>query len=1112
MNKQLFKRTLSMVLSLAMLCSMTGLNTVFAAGGGDAVADSDSGAVTIGAITATPASAVTVTTAEQLRTELEKTAPATIDVTADIAMAADIRVAANHTLNIAVGKTVTTGDNTLVITDGKTLTLAGTGTLKANNSVDSSAGIAINAGSTLALQDGSKLVAANSGQSSAGVDLNYDAKLTGVRAAITTENTGENSKGITERTRSTVSLTGGTLTVKNGLGSSHGVLVHTLTTSGTTISIANTSAYGIVVTQASITGGTVSVTSGGGISGGGISANALTLENTAVTVNNTSGKGISVPQNGSLSLAGSTIALQNTALIDPDAEAGMYLNGGITLTMDATSVITVASNADNIGLRGLSSAKRNITAGAKITLAEGAGLSTVEDCFDDQGIPCTNSSAFTVGAASAAPTWDGLSAGDYVWNGKHFAKTAAAGILINEQNFPDANFRGWLLEQPYGADGKLTPAEIAGITGINVSYNNIASLTGIQHFTALTMLECGDNRLTKLDVSGLTALKTLWCSGNQLTTLDVSGLTALTNLKCGDNRLTKLENLPASLSALWCSGNQLTKLENLPTGLVVLYCGGNRLTKLENLPTSLVDLDCISNRLTALNVSALTKLTDLDCSDNSLTTLDVSALTKLTRLRCADNYLTTLGALPKSITSLNCVQNRLKALDVSGLALTDRFTCQFNYLPDKTAVKGFTGTWDESNFRFFVQHPADFVAVHRIVDTPTVAAVGVPLTLTGNIEPSNATHQNIVWSLDSFNNGETESTITGNVLTAKKPGTVQVIATIENGIAAGVEYTESFSITVMTAVPVTGITLDQTAVSLYHNASPGTATLTATVSPSAATDKSVTWASDNAAVASVDQTGKVTAHAKGTAVITATTTDGGFTASCTVTVSTHSGGGSTGSSGGSVSSWKPEATVEVASPSVDATGAVKPADVAKAAAEKLAAALKAGKKNPQANVVVENATSVSAKTLQELAAAAKKAGGTARLLADTTANGKVVGRMYVDTALAANLKSDVLLRVTTNTADTAATAELFQKHFGAKVAVVSLAQQGPIGMRVQIAVKADPAIDTKKPLYFYVFDKKTNRYYPIANPAYTIDKNGWLYFYTTLGGEILYTATPLKAK
>ena len=82
-------------------------------------------------------------------------------------------------------------------------------------------------------------------------------------------------------------------------------------------------------------------------------------------------------------------------------------------------------------------------------------------------------------------------------------------------------------------------------------------------------------------------------------------------------------------------------------------------------------------------------------------------------------------------------------------------------------------------------------------------------------------------------------------------------------------------------VAVTGVTLNRTSATLTVGDS---ITLVATVAPDNATEKSVSWQSGNSAVASVDQSGKVTALKAGTAVITVTTLDGSKTASCTVTV------------------------------------------------------------------------------------------------------------------------------------------------------------------------------------------------------------------------------------
>ena len=83
-------------------------------------------------------------------------------------------------------------------------------------------------------------------------------------------------------------------------------------------------------------------------------------------------------------------------------------------------------------------------------------------------------------------------------------------------------------------------------------------------------------------------------------------------------------------------------------------------------------------------------------------------------------------------------------------------------------------------------------------------------------------------------------------------------------------------------VPVTGVSLDRTTLEME----PGdTCTLAAAVEPSDAGNKAVTWSSSDASVASVGSGGTITAMGSGTAVITARTSDGGYSASCTVTVS-----------------------------------------------------------------------------------------------------------------------------------------------------------------------------------------------------------------------------------
>lgn len=108
-------------------------------------------------------------------------------------------------------------------------------------------------------------------------------------------------------------------------------------------------------------------------------------------------------------------------------------------------------------------------------------------------------------------------------------------------------------------------------------------------------------------------------------------------------------------------------------------------------------------------------------------------------------------------------------------------------------------------------------------------------------------------------------------------------------------------------IRVTGVSLNLTSAQLYTNHGSPTVQLTANVEPADAANRNVAWSTSNPAVATVDERGLVTVHAAGTAVITATTADGGYTATCTVTVSVYtdsgeetSGGGGSGSTGPTV--------------------------------------------------------------------------------------------------------------------------------------------------------------------------------------------------------------------
>ncbi len=149
---------------------------------------------------------------------------------------------------------------------------------------------------------------------------------------------------------------------------------------------------------------------------------------------------------------------------------------------------------------------------------------------------------------------------------------------------PDNNFEQALIDLGYDTvlDDYVLTANINTVTNLNVSGRNIADLTGIEDFVALTFLNSDNNILTDLDISQNLALNTLFCGNNQLTSLDITQNTALTGLYCYNNQLTNLDlALNTALTNLDCFNNQLSSLDvTQNTALTQLYCHQNQLTSL----------------------------------------------------------------------------------------------------------------------------------------------------------------------------------------------------------------------------------------------------------------------------------------------------------------------------------------------------------------------------------------------------------------------------------------------------------------------------------------------------------------------------------------------------
>ena len=177
------------------------------------------------------------------------------------------------------------------------------------------------------------------------------------------------------------------------------------------------------------------------------------------------------------------------------------------------------------------------------------------------------------------------------------------------------------------------------------------------------------------------------------------------------------------------------------------------------------------------------------------------------------------------------------------------------------------------------------------VSTPEVPVTGVSLSRTSlemevgdaqmvyaHVEPTNATNQEVDWQSSNLD----VATVEDGYIEAVGEGTATITVTTVDG-----NFEASLTVTVSDGggsetVAVTGVTLSNNSLELEVG---DTFQLSAPVSPSNATNKSVTWSTGENLFATVSESGLVTAVNAGTTNVTVTTVDGGFTASCTVTVS-----------------------------------------------------------------------------------------------------------------------------------------------------------------------------------------------------------------------------------
>lgn len=218
----------------------------------------------------------------------------------------------------------------------------------------------------------------------------------------------------------------------------------------------------------------------------------------------------------------------------------------------------------------------------------------------------------------------------------------------------------------------------------------------------------------------------------------------------------------------------------------------------------------------------------------------------------------------------------------SGVATLDGLNISNSTLTTNSSYWANTLGWDFNSIWTMSQVKGEFPVLRTtykpvtqitLSENSKSVSVGDKFTLVATILPENTMNKNITWT--SSNTSIASVTQSGEV-TALANGQATITAKSDSG---GLEA----KCTVTVGTDVTGISLSSTAETLKNGES---ITLTATVTPNSASNKTLQWTSSNASVASVSDAGKVTALSDGQTVITVKAVSGGVEAKCTVTVST----------------------------------------------------------------------------------------------------------------------------------------------------------------------------------------------------------------------------------
>ena len=370
--------------------------------------------------------------------------------------------------------------------------------------------------------------------------------------------------------------------------------------------------------------------------------------------------------------------------------------------------------------------------------------------------------------------------------------------IVNAQNvnIPDANFKAFLLGESSintNNDTEIQVAEANNYTGmIQCESLGIMDLTGIEEFTSLSILRCGGNSLTSLDLTSNTNLQgTFRCDNNNITSLILPSGSGITEIYCGNNNIGLIDiSVVPNITLFHAVGNNFPSLDvSSNTALVTLNFGNAPLTTIDL--TGLVNLDyiaCQGSGLTSLDISMCPLVSGMYAPN--MVDLTEMNLANGNNLNFAPGSLSASGN-----TSLTCVT--VDNVAFSNAAWAPAFDAGTTFSLD--CSQGGT--------------PLASSVTAAGISGATTVEVGSTLQMEATVLPSNAA-QAVIWQ---STNGTGSATIDMNtgVLTGVSVGTVTVGA-------AAMDGSNQFGTIEITVIAAAGIDeLTSIEVNLFPNPTTG---------------------------------------------------------------------------------------------------------------------------------------------------------------------------------------------------------------------------------------------------------------------------------------------------